>query len=799
MLFLLLSTITSFSQKKIKTIKIIVLNERNIPFENATVQLLSAKKLSFIKAGKTDKKGVVIFGEPTFGDYVFNAKAVGYESRKTALVKSPFAFNSLTVKILPTSMVLREVIVEGNKPLVQQVKGKIVVNVDAGLTNTGTTVLELLEKSPGVMVNREGEISLQGKSTVLVMIDEKPTYLSGVDLTNLLSSMSSAQVSQIELITNPSAKYDASGNGGIINIKTKKNTQEGFNGTITVIGGWSRDYKNNNSLLINYKKGKINAFASASYNANNNFVDINAHRSYLGANNSITGLLDQTTAISNLTHYQFLKTGLDFNASKNTTIGLALSGTLIKRDGESDALATWKKASGSIDSAVSTNSTSLYKFKNGAINLNLKQSIGEQQDISVDLDVLNYTMNNNQEFTNRLLTFNGYTQGIDIDIPSTIKIYSAKIDHTIHFGKNAQLESGLKTSSIRTDNIAGYTNFNDIMRTIDLNRSNHFKYKENINAFYSTYQQKIGRISAQLGLRYEHTNYDANQLGNSAKPESSFSRTYDNLFPSGYLSYDIDSLNSFTLTASRRIDRPAYQKLNPFTFIINKYTIQRGNPYIVPQYSWNLELSHRFKQIITTSLSYSVVNNYFSQLFLSEGTDVLIYTDGNVGEMKNLGLSVSLQIYPTKWWALNGQGNFNYKKLEGYQNINYQSSINQFQFSLSNQFNISKTLNAELSGFYITKARNDLQELLYPNDQISAGLSKSILKGKGSLKFNARDIFFTQRMEGLTEFPQAQEYFKITRDSRLFVLSFTYRFGKPLKVTKRSNGGATDEMRRAGS
>ncbi|RNL50558.1 TonB-dependent receptor [Pedobacter jejuensis] len=306
-------------------------------------------------------------------------------------------------------------------------------------------------------------------------------------------------------------------------------------------------------------------------------------------------------------------------------------------------------------------------------------------------------------------------------------------------------------------------------------------------------------MNAQIGLRYEHIDYDAHQLGNSLKRDSSFSRTYENLFPSGYVSYTVDSLNSLTLTASRRIDRPAYQKLNPFVFIVNKYTLQRGNPFILPQYSWNMEISHQFKQLLTTTISYSLISNYFSQLFLSEGTNILIYTDGNVGRMNNLGVSVSLQFSPMKWWSFNGQGNYNYKKLDGYQNISYQSSINQFQFSASNQFNIIKTLSAELSGFYITKARNDLQELLYPTGQVSAGVSKSIFKGKGSLKFSARDIFFTQAMEGLTDFPQAQEYFKLTRDSRLFVLSFNYRFGKPLKAMKRSNGGATEEMRRAGS
>ena len=797
--FLLLSTITGFSQKKNKTIKIIVLNEKNRPFENVTVELLSAKKITFIKAGKTDKNGAVTFSQPVPGNYVFRAKAVGYESNKTTIIKSPFVISTLYIKILPSSQVLKEVNICGNKPTIQQIRGKIIVNVDAAITNTGTTVLELLEKSPGVMIDKEGSISLQGKNNVLIMVDEKPTYLSGSDLTNLLSSMSSSQVSQIELITNPSAKYDASGNGGIINIKTKKNTQEGFNGSINIIGGWSRNYKNNNSLLLNYRKGKVNAYATASYNANNNYTDIYANRDYFNQNNIATGVLEQNTAISNLTNYHFLKTGIDYSASKNTTLGFSLSGTIIKRRGTSDAIATWKKGDGRIDSSVSTISSSLFKFKNGVANLNLRHKFSEKQDLSIDLDVLTYSMNNDQVFTNELLMPDGYKSGTDIEVPSTINILSVKADHTLHLSRSSLLESGFKSSSISTDNISEYVTFNGLSRSADLNRSNHFLYKEKINAFYSSFEHRANKISGQIGLRYEYTNYNAHQLGNSSKADSSLSRTYGNLFPSGYLSYQADSLNTFTITASRRIVRPAYQKLNPFVFIVNKYTIQRGNPYILPQYSWNLEFSHRYNQLITTTLSYSTVRNYFSQLFLSEGTNILIYTDGNVGEMKNLGLSVSLQFPVTKWWSFNGQGNFNYKKLNGYKNISYQSSINQFQFSASNQFIITKTLMAELSGFYISKARNDLQELLYPTGQVSAGVSKTILKGKGNLKFSARDVFFTQAMEGLTDFPQAQEYFKLTRDSRLFFLSFSYRFGKPLKVIKRSNGGATDEMKRAGS
>jgi hypothetical protein len=664
-----------------KSLTVIVINEQKLPVSNVTVQLLSAGNENLIQSNLTDSAGKVLFFEPQKGDYIFKVIALGYNTQVTPVIKNPSKGNPVVINMKMDSKKLSEVTISGKKQLIQHLQGKTIVNVDAAVTNTGTTVLELLEKSPGVMVDKNGGLSLQGKSNVLVMIDDKQTYLSGTELNNLLSNMSSSQVNQIELITNPSAKYDASGNAGIINIKTKKNKQEGFNGSIMASAGQGKYYKNNNNLMLNYRKGRINVFANYSLNLNKSFTDIYAYRQYFSGSGTAEAILDQPTSFFSKNNGHLLKTGLDIYASDKTTIGITLTGNLAGQLGSSEATATWKNAAAQIDSAIATYSNTDFKLQNGAINLNLRQSLSKSQDLSIDLDALKYVIDNDQVL----------------------------------------------------------------------------------------------------------------------KPDSAFSRTYSNLFPSGYISYEIDSLNTLSFTASRRIDRPAYQKLNPFVFIINKYTYQRGNPFFLPQYSWNLELSHQFKQLLSTTFAYSRINNYFSQLFLSEGTDILVYTEGNVGKVHNLSLSVALQVSPMSWWSINVQSTFNRKELKGYQNVNYSSSINQLQSSLNNQFTINKGLSAELSGYYITKARNDLQELLYPTGQVSVGLAQTILKGKGSLKLSARDIFYTQAMEGLTDFPGANEYFILTRDSRVINLAFTYRFGKPLKAAKRSSGSATDEMNRAGS
>lgn len=694
---------------------------------------------------------------------------------------------------------LDQVTITGKKQLVERKQGKTIINVDAAVTNAGTTVLEVLEKSPGVMVDKNGNISLQGKSSVLVMIDDKPTYLSGTELSSLLGGMSSTQVNQIELITSPSAKYDASGNAGIINIKTKKNKQEGFNGTLTSNVGQGKYLKTNNSLMLNFRQGQINTFANYSFNYNKGFTDIYAYRNYFNTQGTTTSILDQQSDLGSENTNNLLRTGLDFYASSSTTFGLTLTGNLVSRKGSGAAIANWLSPQLKLDSAITTTSNSDFDLQNGSVNVYGRHSINKIQDIGFDLDYLRYGITNDQNFQNIRTGAVSYSQGSRGDIPSSLKIFSAKADYTLQLGKNAKFEAGLKSSSINTDNTADYQASNGIGWSADLKKSNHFLYQENINSIYSSIEQKMGRLSYQVGLRYENTNYTGNQLGNAEQAGSEFSKHYQNLFPSGYLTYAVDSVNSLSFTTGRRIDRPAYQKLNPFVFIINKYTYQRGNPFFLPQHTWNFELSHSYKSFITTAIAYSGIKNYFSQLFLSEGNDILVYTEGNVGQMHNLGLYVTIQTSPFKWWSLTAQSNFNHKRLSGYQNIDYKSSVNQLHTTMNNQFKINSTLNAEISGFYTTQARNDLQELLSPTGQVSAGIVKTILKGKGSLRLTARDIFYTQAMEGMTDFPGANEYFILWRDSQVINFGLNYRFGKPLKAAKRSAGGAADEINRAGT
>ncbi len=775
-----------------------VRNEKSQPAEGAVVELW--KDSTLIKAAITDPKGMVTFEKIDEGGFSFTISHTGYKLHTTPAYHFPSDINTSTIILEPASITLQDVSVVSRKPFIEQKQGKVVLNVEASVTNAGSTVLEVLEKSPGVTVDRNGGIALQGKTGVLILIDDKPTYLSGADLNNLLSSMSSSQVEQIELMTNPPAKYDASGNAGIINIITKKNKQKGFNGSFTVLVGQGVYPKNSNSLILNFRSGKINTFFTYNLNLVKYLTDLYALRKYYDDNGSVTAVLDQPAYFSGKFMNNTVRTGLDYYATKKTTLGIVLGSTFVQRRGNNKSLATWLNAAGGTDSTISTGTISNSRFSNATVNLNARHTISSTQDISADIDWLHYSIRTEQFFDNRLLTSSGYLESSRGDIPTTITIITGKVDHTLRFGKDATLQSGWKSSSISTDNLASYQNFDGTQWNDDYGKSNHFLYKENIHAVYSSIEKKFIRFSFQAGLRYENTSYSAHQLGNVIQKDSSFSRQYDGLFPSGYLSYEADSSNSFTLTFSRRIDRPAFQTLNPFYFIINKYTYQTGNPFILPQYSWNLAINHQYKNLLSSEISYSVIKNYFSQLFLTDtAKGVLLYTQGNVGQTRNLGLSSTLTVSPFKWWSLTAQTMYNHKVLKGINGSGYTSNINQLTVNINNQVTIAKTYTIEISGFYTTRARNDIQELLYPTGQLSLGVSRPILKKKATLKFNARDIFYTNAMEGLTQFPNATEYFILRRDTRVFNLSFTYRFGKAYKAVKRSGGGANDEIERVGN
>ncbi len=785
-------------------------SQKNI--EAATVSLLKIKDSSIIKTEISNKEGKFQFSGISQGTFLISLSAVGhktYFSNPFTLISADYNFSLGTIQLQEDSRDLKAVVVISRKPFIEQKIDKMVINVDAAVTNVGSTALEVLEKSPGITVDRDGNISLKGKQQVLVMMDGRPTYLGHAELTNLLKSMPASSIDQIEIMTNPPAKYDAAGNSGVINIKTKKNKQAGFNGSVTLSYGQGRYWKTNDNFNLNYRTGKFNFFANGSYNKWNGFQELDILRKFKNAGSKeLNAIFEQTSHMRSISDNYTLKIGADYYLTKKTTLGFVTTGFINPETFTSKNTSYLKNPEAITDSIVYATSSNESRWKNGSVNLNIRHEFDSTgRELTADLDYITYKATSAQSFVNTTYNPDWMQQHEEIlrgDLPVNIDIYSAKIDYAQTIGKGVKFETGWKSSYVETDNSAFYYNIYDSGESVDYSKTNRFLYKENINAVYVNFNKQFKKVGVQTGMRYENTNYKGKQYGNPQRPDSSFSKSYGSLFPTVFISYKASEKHQWGINYGRRIDRPAYQDLNPFMFFLDNYTYQSGNPFIRPQFSDNVELSHTFKGILTTTLNYSYTKDFQTETFeqekLPNGEEgyATIVRQGNIGKRQNAGIAVSAQVPVNKWWTAILYTNLNYNKFSGEVN-NELVNVEAFNLlvNINNQFKFEKGWSAELSGWYRTKGVEG-QIILEPFGQVSAGVSKQIIKGKATVKLSVRDIFYTQQVEGNINFNNTEAYFKNRRDSRVANISFVYRFGKQVNGTqsRKKSGGASDEQNR---
>ena len=794
-LFMCGISLNSFAQKTNGTIRGVVTSNKNIQ-ELVSISLLSATDTAVLKLVVTDKTGQFELKDIQFGKYRVTVTAVGFEKTTTpafeiSTTQPNYLIENIELKAAPKS--LQNVLVSSKKQMIEQTLDKTIINVDASPTNAGLTALEVLEKSPGISVDKDGNISLKGKQGVMVMMDGKPTYLSAADLTNLLKNMPASQLEQIEIMSNPPAKYDAAGNSGIINIKTKRSKTQGFNGSLNLGAGHGFNPKTNNSLALNYRTGKFNFFTNYSHNWNKGRQHLDLKRVFPDT------LFDQISRMEPNYQNHNYKIGADFFASKKTTLGVVLTG--FENPGSmTNNNTTYKRdKSGNLLSRTETISKNTDHWTNKSLNLNMRHVIDSTgKEISADVDYLRYTSNNQQNFSSYFFDKTGSKSQTDEflsgKLPSDIKIYSAKVDYSHPLKGKAKFEAGVKSSYVETDNDAQYATLVNDSWSIDRGRSNHFKYKENINAAYvNTSKEFNKKWSGQLGLRLENTNAKGNQVTTGEV----FNRNYTQLFPTAYLGYKQNDKNQFALSYGRRIGRPNYQDMNPFYYFLDKYTYQVGNPYLRPQFSHNIELSHSWNSILNSSIGYSKTNDIMQEVLEQiDSISTSFVKRSNLAKQNSLSLSVSANIPVTKWWRANIYTNVFRNQFKGVVNngpIDVSGTTGMANFS--NSFTFKRGWGAEISGFYRTKA---IEGTLVANDMggVNIAFSKQVLKKKGNLRLNITDILYTQQFSGYSKYQNIDVTIKNSRDSRVANLSFTYRFGKQQNTPQRKKGGAGDEQER---
>ncbi len=773
------------------------------PEESVLVSLLKAKDSSLVKTAISDKNGSYSFQSIASGKYLLSANLIGYKKVFSPIIElNGSDKKSLPeFQLVPSSKDLAEVSVTSKKPLIQQFTDRMVVNVDASPTNVGANALEVLEKSPGITVDKDGNISLKGKDGVLVYMDGRPSYLSGQDLANLLRNMQANQLDQIEIMTNPPAKYDAAGKAGIINIKTKKNKVFGFNGSVTVGYGQGVYSRNNQSVNLNYRKNKVNLFGNISHNDRDGFQNLSINRSFIdNSSKKVVSLFEQITDMQRSNSGNNAKVGMDFYANKKTTIGFVLSGFVNPENQLSVGNINIFNENHVLSNNTKAVSKSDNKWKNLSGNFNIRQLLDTTgTEITFDADYIKYNSSNNQNLSNAYFNQLGIPSAKPDTLlgylPQQINIYSAKVDFVHPLKKGAKLEAGLKSSYVETDANAVYDSLINGKRVNDKGRSNHFIYKENINAAYINFSKPINeKFSVQLGLRAEQTIAKGNQITTNIQ----FDRNYVQLFPTAYFQYNANKNNSFVINYGKRIRRPDYESLNPFVEFLDKYTFEQGNPYLLPEFSHNVELSHTFKGFLTTTLNYTNTTDIIQGVLIQNNAANETYIkQENIANQKQYGIAINASNQYTKWWSGNIYMNLYHNKFEGIISGDVvKQSATTAVFNVSQQFKFNKGWSAELSGFYRTEGLDGLF-VIKPFGVMNIGAGKQILKNKGTIRLNVRDVFWSQKIKGTVKYGSIDANFQQFNDNRIVNISFTYRFSKgKVSASQRKRGGADDEQSR---
>lgn len=781
-----------------------VLDETKKAFPYATASLLNSRDSSIVKGTLTAEDGGFQFKELKAGSYTVSIYVVGYKKvfKGPYLISADKKVHALgDVQLVIDSRELKGVEIVKQRPLIERQIDKTVINVENSAIAAGNSALEILQKSPGVTVDREGNISLKGKQGVMIMLDGKPTYLSSDQLANLLRSTEGNAIQSIELITNPSAKYDAAGNSGIINIKLKKNQNYGTNGSLSAGGGYGRYHKANGGLVLNHREKKLNVFGNFNYGKNKRYSGTDIVR----VNNTVADktYFDQVNTTVRDRNNSNYKAGVDYLIDDRNTVGFVFNGYNSNGHNESDVLTLIGDRPGKTDSSVVAQNPGDYKYTGMTYNLNYKVTIDTSgQEFSVDVDYSRYTGSEDNHFNNRY--FNAAGQPLKPAYlfrnaaPSETNIRAAKADYTYPIGKAMKFEAGLKSSLVKTDNNYLFENFEGNAWMDDPKRSNQFLYDENINAAYANLNRKFKATTVQLGLRAEQTN----SKGNSITDNKIVKRHYLNLFPSVFVNHELSKSHEMGFSYSRRIDRPDYESLNPFISYLDLYSFNFGNPFLKPQYTNSFELSYGYKKTLNVTLGYSHTTDVITDVLLTDtATKTIFISDQNLATQDSYNLNVSWPVQITKWWSSSNNlttyyNNFRTPDILG---SPYESGRIAFNLNTTQTITLDPTASVEWSGYY--QSRNVYGTLLIaPQYGVDLGLSKSFMDKKLSLKLSANDIFKLQRSSITSTLP-SQDYVVSERwESRVFRFTCTYRFGSnAIKAARQRSGGSEAERNRVKS
>lgn len=789
-----------------RTVTGTLLDEKDVAMPFVNILLLKATDSSLVKAAVTDTDGQYSIENIIDNQYFIKASMVGYIDFTSPLFtinESNKTMKFQPIKLQLSSTELKEVTVSVKKPFIEQQVDRTVLNVENSIVGSGSTALEVLEKAPGVVIDQQNDlIKLKNKSGVLVMIDGKRSFLSNDQLTQMLRNMSSDQIASIEIITNPSSKYDASGTSGIINIKLKKNQAFGTNGSVSASVGdafvpnSSDDlYRGSVNLTLNNRSEKFNVYGNLGVSRTSNYNDNNLYRIVNFENTR--SVFDQLSKRSTLGRNFSGKIGADYFLSKKTTMGVMIDGNNWEGDltGLNSTNITETLNALSSQSSLIQSSTLAMKNQNISANFNIKHDFdGKGKELTFDADYSGYMNDGLQNFsTDYFDTGNRLTKNMlqRNATPTYVDIYATKVDFTLPLENKVKLEMGAKSGLVKTDNDFLFEQKVDNTWITDLGKTNTFVYDELVNAAYFNVGKQWEKWGVQTGLRVEHTH----SKGNSFTLNKVVERDYLSLFPTFFLNQNISKDHAMRYSYSRRIDRPNYSQLNPFLFFLDPYTFEEGNPFLQPQFTDNMELTYTYKGEASLSLGYSNTSDYMVQITeQDDATRITKAKQVNIETFENYSANLSFPVPVRKWWMMMNQLSVYYNRFKDADLLGAQLNLGQFAYNFytSSTFTLPKNWTAEANMWYNSPNVYGIIRATKPQYAVNAGLSKSFWEKKGRLKVNVSDIFLTSFFNGSVDYQNMNLDLKSRWTSRRASVTFSYNFGNQNVKAARRRSTATD-------
>ena len=774
---------------------IIIDSNTQQPMEYANIAIYNKRDSSLVTGGITNQNGQFDISGLGFGVYYAEANFIGYEKVSLPEIRIIPANQTVDIGKLPlnaSSIEMAGIDVVADRQRIEYQIDKKVINVSQDINATGGTAVDVLENTPSVEVDIDGNVSLRGSSNFTVLIDGRPSVLSGTDA---LRQLPASVIDNIEIITNPSAKYDPDGMAGIINIVMKKNILAGFNGIVNAMVGTGDKYRTD--LTLNYRTKKSNLFFGADWNEDNSTGKFFSERETFRNDTSLFLVADGSREFRR--NGFNIRGGADLFLTEMST--LTISGTIgafgNERTGGSNLQEFTRPAFTNkymINNNISDRSGNLFNT-----NINFQQKFNKQGTHKLDaLFYFSRRFADDSEYQDEILTdatFNsnlGVLDRIRSEETDLSKNYRLKIDYVKPTAKGGKIEAGLQSTFDREEEEFVFDNFDISTSQWIVNPlfSSTLNFRRDVHAGYLTWAGKIDQMQLMAGLRGEYTFREIDH----AKVDKPYTLNRFDLFPTGHVSLQATKTTQLMASYSRRINRPSGGDLDPFPNYMNQYTIRIGNPELKPEYtsSYQASVMQRFgTSFISGELFYRSTNNLISRI--QELRDGIVYmTSTNVNRDFSMGTEIMGNFNLAKWFLLNTSLSvFNYR-LEGElngQSIDREST--NYSLRMNATFSIADNSRLQLTGFYrgpSVSPQGEMSSMFFTN----MSYRQEMLKKKLTATLSIRDIFGTGRFEGTTTTPDLKNYFRFERESQVVQLTLSYRINNFRQERTNGNNGMND-------